>query len=107
MRPENVQVSVPERKKKSQNYTIFWNGTWPFATVFVVMGKQQKKGSSADTDAPQDWKELRQVSRSLPRRDNTQCRRGPPFHPGYPPTSSQGALLYFSLSKKRHKALMM
>ena len=66
MRPENVQVSVPERKKRSQNYTISWNGTWPFATVFVVMAKQQKKGSSSDTDAPQDWKEVKQVSRSIP-----------------------------------------
>lgn len=81
MRAENVQVSVSERNKKSQNYTIFWNGTWPFATVFVVMARQQKKGSSSDTDAPQDWKEIKQVSRSFPPppKEDTQGGRTPPF----------------------------
>ena len=62
MRPENVQVSVPERNKKSQNYTISWNGTnWPSSTVFVVMAKKHQKGLSSGADTANDWTEIKQV----------------------------------------------
>ena len=59
MKPENVQVAAPVRNKKLQNYTISWNGTWTSSTVFVVMAKQWKKGTS--TDANTVWIELTQV----------------------------------------------
>ena len=64
MRPENVQVSFPDsRNKKSQNYTISWNGTWPSSTVFVVVAKKQTKSSSSEShDNSHDWTEIKQAS---------------------------------------------
>ena len=59
MKPENVHVAASVRNKRLENYTIIWNGTWPSSTVFVVMVKQWKKGSS--TDANTEWIELMQV----------------------------------------------
>lgn len=63
MKPENVQVSVPERNKKAQSnnyYTISWNGTWPTGTVFVVLAKQQRGSSLEDS-----WTEIKQVCRCI------------------------------------------
>lgn len=59
MKPENVQVAAPVRNKRLENYTISWKGKWPSSTVFVVLAKQWKKGSS--TDANTVWIELMQV----------------------------------------------
>ena len=59
MKPENVHVAASVRNKRLENYTIIWTGTWPSSTVFVVMVKQWKKGSS--TDANTEWIELMQV----------------------------------------------
>ena len=53
MRPENVHISTPTKKKESAK--VIWNGTWPPGTVFVIFERVQKKGMS------QGWREFKQV----------------------------------------------
>lgn len=59
MRPENVEVSAHETKKEFGKFTISWNGTWPFNTVFVLMSRWHKKGTFLDSS--QGWQEIKQV----------------------------------------------
>lgn len=60
MTPENVDVSTTNNED-TQNFSITWNGTWPSATVFVVMVRQMKKGVTPDVAPSHGWTELKQV----------------------------------------------
>lgn len=58
MQPENVEVSINDHLQK---FSFKWNGSWPTATVFIVLTRKQMKGKQLDKDAWHDWEELIQV----------------------------------------------
>ena len=60
MQPEDVEVSLSSNDE-SLNFSINWNGSWPSATMFVVLTRQQAKRVPADEDTSQGWMELIQV----------------------------------------------
>ncbi|RMX37715.1 hypothetical protein pdam_00023012 [Pocillopora damicornis] len=59
MQPENVEVSINDHLQK---FSIKWNGSWPNATVFIVLTRKQMKGKQLDKDAWHDWEELIQTT---------------------------------------------